>query len=352
MRYSHSRNLIDSSEKLCLIRCEQTWMFGARGTTELTWRSTKKVLLISMIGITSIQQQTTIERHIYTDSNLHLVSKFDARILRQSRSIKAESKLTRTLVTIYNSTSFLNILLITFRDRHKRRHNHRVQISEGLSQVSTPLNSTHLITPSKSPHQPRPRPPYKTPRPERPCKHIIEPPSDAENLNPTCLCECALWQFVIPPITHHADLSCGIGMDLDFTGNRRLFSNTFDLVSRLQVHSDRVSGRCHFLVEALDFREGRLEAIPLWFILLATFGISDRVLEDGIVLRIGEYMVNVSRTSWPYLPKLELLQRRSASKELKYISKAFAMAHGYILHRVCFQREPFAALRVLHQSQS
>ena len=38
------------------------------------------------------------------------------------------------------------------------------------------------------------------------------------------------------------------------------------------------------MVEAFDFGEGGLQAVPLWFVLLAAYGFGDGVFEDAGVV--------------------------------------------------------------------
>jgi hypothetical protein len=66
-----------------------------------------------------------------------------------------------------------------------------------------------------------------------------------------------------------------------------LFADALDLVPVAQVHGYGVAGGGHVEGEALNLREGGLQAVPLRLVLFAAFGFDEGVGEDGVVLRVG-----------------------------------------------------------------
>lgn len=117
----------------------------------------------------------------------------------------------------------------------------------------------------------------------------MRPPAHGKHLLPTCLCKHALGQSPVPPVLHHANLAVGRGVDLDDALDGLFFVDALDDVAGLEIQGDGVSARGDGVVQALDFAECRLQAVPLCLVLLAALGVCDVVLEDCVVLRMGQY---------------------------------------------------------------
>lgn len=111
--------------------------------------------------------------------------------------------------------------------------------------------------------------------------------------------EAAIRQFAVPLVLHLRNLACLVE-DQDLALDRLLLVDALDDIARLHVHLNGVAGAVDLVAETFNFGEGGLEAIPLWLILLAAFGLGDGVLEYGVIF-----------------PKTKLRQRRAASEEVE-----------------------------------
>lgn len=113
----------------------------------------------------------------------------------------------------------------------------------------------------------------------------MQPPPGVCKLIDTYIHEGAIRKLAIPLVLDLCDLACILVVkDVDLAVDGLLFADPLYDVAGTQVHSDGVAAGGDFVVEALDFRKGSLEAIPLSFVLLATFSYGDRVLEDTVII--------------------------------------------------------------------
>lgn len=100
----------------------------------------------------------------------------------------------------------------------------------------------------------------------------------------THILDRAIRELAIPLVLNLRDLAaCFVVEDVDLAVNGLFFAYALHNVAGTQVHRDWVTGGCYFVVEALNFRKGSLEAIPLSFILLAAYGFGNRVFEDTLI---------------------------------------------------------------------
>jgi hypothetical protein len=125
----------------------------------------------------------------------------------------------------------------------------------------------------------------------------VQPRKGAED---TYILESTIWQLVIPTILYFGDL-VALMVDLHHRTNGLFHPNPLYDISCFQIHSNWVSGTRHLVGESFNFGEGGCESvpmeksvppnmrlkvsedIPLSRVLLATYGICDRVLELGVV---------------------------------------------------------------------
>ena len=149
--------------------------------------------------------------------------------------------------------------------------------------VRTPTK-LHIIT-GGSTNLPQPGIPCQGPTPEQPPFVIMQPPPGIDKLIDTHILKGAVRELAIPLILNLCDLARRLVVeDVDLAVDGLLFANAFYDVAGTQVHSDWVTARSDFMMQALDFRESGLETIPLRFILLAAYGFGDRVLEDTLIV--------------------------------------------------------------------
>lgn len=131
---------------------------------------------------------------------------------------------------------------------------------------------------------PHPSVPGERPSPEPPPFVIMYPPPGAYKLIDTHILERAIREFAIPFVLDFFDLVRLVMEDIDLAINNLLFADALYDIASTQVHTDWVAAGSDFVMEALDFREGSLEAIPLRFVSVTTFGNGDRVFEDGVII--------------------------------------------------------------------
>ena len=113
----------------------------------------------------------------------------------------------------------------------------------------------------------------------------MQPPPGIDKLIDTHILKRAIRELAIPLILNLCDLARRLVIEyVDLAVDGLLFANAFYDVAGTQVHSDWVTTGSDFVMQALDFRESSLEAIPLRFILLAAYGFGDGVLEDTLVV--------------------------------------------------------------------
>ena len=149
--------------------------------------------------------------------------------------------------------------------------------------VTTPTD-LHIIT-GGSTNLPRPGIPRQGPTPEQPPFVIVQPPPGIDKLIDTHILKGAIRELAIPLILNLCDFARRLVIEnVDLAIDGLLFANAFYDVAGTQVHCDWVTAGSDFVMQALDFRESGLEAIPLRFILLAAYSFGDRVLEDTLVV--------------------------------------------------------------------
>ena len=113
----------------------------------------------------------------------------------------------------------------------------------------------------------------------------MQPPPRVCKLIDTYILERAIREFAIPLILNLCDLARRFVVeDVDLAVDSLLFADALYDVAGTQVHTNWVATGCDFVVETLNFRKGSLEAIPLRFVLLATYGFGDRVFEDALII--------------------------------------------------------------------
>ena len=162
--------------------------------------------------------------------------------------------------------------------------------------VKTPAKVHHII--DGSTNLPHPGIPCKGPTPEQPSFVIMQPPPGIDKLINTHILKGAIRELAIPLVFNLCDLASRFVIeDVDLAVNGLFLANAFYNVACTQVHPNWVTTGSHFVVEALNFGEGGLEAVPLRFVLLAAYGFGDRVLEDTLVI-----------------PELKFLQRWATCK--------------------------------------
>ena len=146
------------------------------------------------------------------------------------------------------------------------------------------LIASHHIA-GGSTNLPYPRIPRERPAPEQPPLVIMNPPPRANNMVDTHILEGAVRELAVPLVLDLCDLARRLVVeDVDLAVDGLLFADTLDDVTRAQVHGDRVAARGDFVVEALDFGEGGLQAVPLGFVLLAADGFGDGIFEDALIV--------------------------------------------------------------------
>lgn len=113
----------------------------------------------------------------------------------------------------------------------------------------------------------------------------MQPPPRAYEVVDTHILEGAVRELAVPFVLDLCDLARRLVVeDVDFAVDGLLFPDALDDVARTQVHGDGVTAGGDFVVEALDFGEGGLQAVPLGFVLLAADGFGDGVFEDARVV--------------------------------------------------------------------
>lgn len=96
-----------------------------------------------------------------------------------------------------------------------------------------------------------------------------------------------LRKIAIPTVLDLGNLLSGsISVDLDDTLDDFLGSDTLDLVARLRLHSDGVSGRSDGVVLLLDLGEGGFESPPLRLVLFTALSFGYGVGKCGVVLGV------------------------------------------------------------------
>lgn len=115
----------------------------------------------------------------------------------------------------------------------------------------------------------------------------------------TDLRDLSFWKLTVPFVLDFGDL-VAFGVDQDFAVDGLLLADALDHVSCLEVHFDGVAGARNLVVQALDFRESGLKAVPLRLELLAALGNGQRVREGGIIF-----------------PELQFGERRATSEEVE-----------------------------------
>ena len=156
-----------------------------------------------------------------------------------------------------------------------------------LADVSSniPAISHRISLAAGSTNLPHPRVPRKRPAPEQPALVIMQPPPRAYEVVDTHILEGAVRELAVPFVLDLCDLARRLVVeDVDFAVDGLLFPDALDDVARTQVHGDGVTAGGDFVVEALDFGEGGLQAVPLGFVLLAADGFGDGVFEDARVV--------------------------------------------------------------------
>ena len=113
----------------------------------------------------------------------------------------------------------------------------------------------------------------------------MQPPPRIRKLVDTHILEGAIRELAIPLVLDLCDFACRLVVeDVDLAVNGLLFTDALYDVASTQVHTNWVAAGGDFMVEALNFREGSLEAIPLRLVLLSPYGFGDRVLKDAFVI--------------------------------------------------------------------
>ena len=113
----------------------------------------------------------------------------------------------------------------------------------------------------------------------------MQPPPGIDELIDTHILNGAVRELAVPLILNLCDLARRLVVeDVDLAVDGLLFANAFYDVAGTQVHRNWVTAGSDFVMQALDFRESGLEAIPLRFVLLATYGFGDWVFEDTLVV--------------------------------------------------------------------
>lgn len=113
----------------------------------------------------------------------------------------------------------------------------------------------------------------------------MQPPPGVCKLIDTHILKRTVREFAIPLVFNLGDLASGLVVeDVDLAVDGLLFTDALYDVAGTQVHGNWVAARCDFVVEAFDFGEGCLKAIPLRFVLLAAHGFGDRVFEDALII--------------------------------------------------------------------
>jgi len=70
-------------------------------------------------------------------------------------------------------------------------------------------------------------------------------------------------------------------VDVHDAADDLFFADAFDFILVVNVHGYRVARGGPVAGESLDFREGSLQAVSLYFVLFAAFGFGEGVGEDG-----------------------------------------------------------------------
>lgn len=191
------------------------------------------------------------------------------------------------------------VFLIRLRHTNHLRYGHGVDLAESLGQeidVSLYMPKCSYCISSfitgGSTNLPHSRIPRERPAPEQPPLVIMQPPPRAYEVVDTHILEGAVRELAVPFVFDLCDLARRLIVeDVDFAVDGLLFANTLHDIACTQVHGDWVAAGGDFVVEALDFREGGLQAVPLRFVLLAADGLGDGIFEDALIV-----------------PQLELLQ--------------------------------------------
>ena len=132
---------------------------------------------------------------------------------------------------------------------------------------------------------PHPGIPSEGPTPEQPSFIIVQPPPRIGKLIDTHILQRAIRELAIPLVLDLRDLTRRLVIEnIDFAVNGLFFANTLHDVAGTQVHRYWVTTGSYFVVEALDFRKGSLEAVPLRFILLAPYGFGNRVFKGTLII--------------------------------------------------------------------
>ena len=125
--------------------------------------------------------------------------------------------------------------------------------SNGGMRTSKANDSTHL---------PPPGVPRKAPGPPCPALDIVYPPPGTKQLLDTHILERAVRELTIPLVLHLCDLASRLVVeDQDLAVDDLLLAETLDNIAGLEVHADGVAAISDFVVETLNFREGRLQSI-------------------------------------------------------------------------------------------
>ena len=182
------------------------------------------------------------------------------------------------------------VLFIRLWHSNHLRHGHGINLAESLRRgnvsgcILRPLTKPHRMA-GGSTNLPHPSIPSERPTPEQPPLVIMQPPPRVRKLIDTHILEGAIRELAVPLVLDLCDLTRRLVVeDIDLAVDGLLLADALDDVAGTQVHGDWVAAGCDFVVEALDFREGGLEAIPLRFVLLAAYGFGDGVFEDALIV--------------------------------------------------------------------
>ena len=149
---------------------------------------------------------------------------------------------------------------------------------------ATTPTKLHIITGGNT-DLPHPGIPRQRPTPEQPPFVVMQPPPGIDKLIDTHILKGAIRELAIPLILNLCDFARRLVVEnVDLAVDGLLFANAFYDVAGTQVQPYWVTAGSDFVMQALDFRESGLEAIPLRFILLAAYSFGDRVLEDTFVV--------------------------------------------------------------------
>ena len=126
--------------------------------------------------------------------------------------------------------------------------------------------------------------PGEAPAPPCPAFCVVYPPPRTKQLVDTHICEGAIRQLAVPFVLNFGNFACGFIIEyVHFAVNRLLFSDAFHNVTSSEVQTNRITRRGNLMMKPFDLGESGLQAVPLWFVLLAASSYCDWVFKDTLV---------------------------------------------------------------------